>query len=63
VAASHSGLLGRTRATPSDLAAAYPPATLTRLIDVKRTYDPDNRFAHNHNINPRSPRRATKEET
>ena len=50
-------------ATASDLAAAYPPATLARLIDVKRAYDPDNRFAGNHNIDPRAPHRMTKEET
>lgn len=32
--------------------AAYPPATLARLRDVKRRYDPDNVFGHNHNIRP-----------
>ncbi len=39
-------------ATAADLAAAYPPATYARLAAVKRTYDPDNRFALNHNIEP-----------
>ena len=39
-------------ATASDLAAAYPPATYARLAAVKRVYDPDNRFALNHNIRP-----------
>jgi FAD/FMN-containing dehydrogenase len=37
-------------ATAADLAAAYPPATLGRLIAVKRAYDPANRFAPSHNI-------------
>ncbi len=39
--------------TAADLAAAYPPATLARLCRIKRVYDPDNRFARNHNIEPR----------
>jgi FAD/FMN-containing dehydrogenase len=39
-------------ATPADLAAAYPPATYARLAAVKRSWDPDNRFAGNHNIRP-----------
>ncbi len=39
-------------ATPSDLAAAYPPATYARLAAVKGTYDRANRFALNHNIEP-----------
>lgn len=39
-------------ATPADLHTAYPPATYARLAAVKRTYDPDNRFARNHNIAP-----------
>lgn len=39
-------------ATAEDLAAAYPPATYARLAAIKRTYDPENRFACNHNINP-----------
>jgi FAD/FMN-containing dehydrogenase len=39
-------------ATSSDLAAAYPPATYARLAAAKRAYDPQNRFALNHNIQP-----------
>ena len=31
---------------------AYPPATLARLQEVKRRYDPDNLFHLNHNIPP-----------
>ena len=39
-------------ATAADVAAAYPPATRARLVAVKRTYDPENRFALNHNVEP-----------
>jgi FAD/FMN-containing dehydrogenase len=39
-------------ATAADLAAAYPPATYARLAAVKRAYDPTNRFALNHNVEP-----------
>lgn len=37
------------------LHAAYPPATLARLSEVKRRYDPDNRFRSNLNIPPTPP--------
>ena len=45
-------------ATAEDLATAYPPATYARLAAVKRTYDPENRFALNHNIKPAPAERA-----
>jgi hypothetical protein len=31
---------------------AYPPRTMERLAQVKRTYDPTNLFRRNHNIAP-----------
>jgi FAD/FMN-containing dehydrogenase len=34
------------------VAASYPPATLARLREVKRRYDPDNLFRRNLNIAP-----------
>ncbi len=54
VAAHGTGLYVnfQASATPADLAAAYPPATYARLAAVKRAYDPDNRFALNHNVEP-----------
>jgi FAD/FMN-containing dehydrogenase len=39
-------------ATPEDVRAAYPPATLARLAEVKRAYDPTNLFRRNHNVLP-----------
>jgi FAD/FMN-containing dehydrogenase len=39
-------------ATAADVAAAYPRATYARLAAVKRVYDPENRFALNHNVEP-----------
>ncbi|HVU91021.1 MAG TPA: BBE domain-containing protein, partial [Jatrophihabitans sp.] len=37
-------------ATPEDITLAYPPDTYARLAAVKAAYDPENRFAHNHNV-------------
>jgi len=34
------------------LQAAYPPATLARLVEAKRRYDPDNLFRSNLNVRP-----------
>lgn len=36
----------------AELRAAYPPATLARLVEVKRRYDPGNRFRSNLNVPP-----------
>jgi FAD/FMN-containing dehydrogenase len=33
---------------------AYPPATLARLAEIKRKYDPQNMFRFNQNIRPRT---------
>lgn len=42
-----------TTATDDDVAAVYPAATYERLAAVKRRYDPNNLFAHNHNVRPK----------
>lgn len=39
-------------ATEQDVRNAYPEATLARLREVKRTYDPGNLFTSNHNVAP-----------
>lgn len=38
--------------TPSRVAAAFGPERLAKLREIKRTWDPDNRFRHNANIAP-----------
>jgi FAD/FMN-containing dehydrogenase len=42
-----------TTATDDDVAAVYPAETYERLAAVKRRYDPNNLFAHNHNVRPK----------
>jgi len=41
-----------TETGPRVVATMYPPPTLERLRDVKRSYDPGNLFANNHNVTP-----------
>ena len=47
---AYSGFLGT--ATDDDLAAIYPPQTLTRLQEVKHKHDPANVLSQNFNIQP-----------
>ena len=42
----------RRHRMPEDVARIYPAATLERLREVKRAYDPDNVFRTNFNITP-----------
>ena len=37
---------------PESVAACYPPDTLARLREIKRHWDPNNLFRHNHDIAP-----------
>jgi FAD/FMN-containing dehydrogenase len=47
---SYAGFLGSD--TPDDLAALWPAETMKRLVEAKRTWDPDNVFRLNHNVEP-----------
>jgi hypothetical protein len=47
---SYAGFLGSD--TADDIAALWPPATLARLTEVKRVWDPDNVFRRNFNVRP-----------
>jgi FAD/FMN-containing dehydrogenase len=47
---SYAGFLGS--ATADDIAALWPAATLARLTEVKRAWDPDNVFRRNFNVVP-----------
>ena len=47
---SYAGFL--TMATEDDVARMYPPETLARLVQIKRTYDPQNLFNQTFNIVP-----------
>lgn len=41
-----------TDQSPERLAEAFPPATLARLRELKRRYDPANVFSDNFNLLP-----------
>lgn len=47
---AYAGFLGS--ATDADVAALWPEATLARLREVKRTWDPENLFRRNFNVAP-----------
>jgi FAD/FMN-containing dehydrogenase len=49
-AAAYTGFLGDEG--EEGVRRAYPPATLERLAEVKRRYDPDNLFRLNSNVAP-----------
>lgn len=42
----------RERTNSSRVREAYPDEIYRRLAEVKATYDPDNAFHHNQNIQP-----------
>jgi FAD/FMN-containing dehydrogenase len=48
--AAYVGFLGDDE--EEGIPRAYPPVTLKRLAEVKRTYDPDNLFQRNLNVRP-----------
>jgi FAD/FMN-containing dehydrogenase len=48
--AAYAGFLGDDG--DGSVRRAYPPATLERLAEVKRRYDPDNLFRRNFNVQP-----------
>ena len=41
-----------TSTDPAWVPRMYPPETLARLTEVKRTWDPQNLFSRNHNVRP-----------
>ncbi len=47
---SYAGFLGSD--SDADIAALWPPATLAKLREVKRAWDPENVFRRNFNIAP-----------
>jgi hypothetical protein len=47
---AYAGFLGSD--TAEDVRSIWPPATLTRLREVKRAWDPANEFRRNFNIEP-----------
>lgn len=50
---AYSGFLGTDGA--DRIREAYPGRTWDRLVEIKRRYDPENLFRHNHNIAPSQP--------
>jgi FAD/FMN-containing dehydrogenase len=38
--------------SPAATEAVFPPASLARLRDIKRRYDPDNLFSRNLDLEP-----------
>jgi FAD/FMN-containing dehydrogenase len=54
LASHYSGLYlsFETDQRPERIGEAWPPATLDRLRELKKRYDPDNVFRDNFNIDP-----------